>query len=119
MASQSDSATLCRIGPGTPMSDVFRRFWHPVCLSEQIAKPDCDPVRVEFPGVRLVAFRDSVGKLGLVEEGCLHRGVSLALGRNEDEGLRARPQNSSLAQPGRWRGNPRRRGQRQWYRRDS
>jgi phthalate 4,5-dioxygenase len=86
--SKADNETLCRVGPGTPMGAVFRRFWHPVCLSEQIAKPDCDPVRVEILGERLVAFRDSVGKLGLLEEGCPHRGVSLALGRNEDNGLR-------------------------------
>ena len=86
--SKADNETLCRVGPGTPMGAVFRRFWHPVCLSEQIARPDCDPVRVEILGERLVAFRDTAGKLGLLEEGCPHRGVSLALGRNEDKGLR-------------------------------
>lgn len=70
------------------MGAVFRRFWHPVCLSEQIVRPDGDPVRVEILGERLVAFRDTAGRLGLLEEGCPHRGVSLALGRNEDAGLR-------------------------------
>lgn len=88
MLSKTDNELLCRVGPGTPMGDVFRRFWHPVCLSEQIAQPDSDPVRVELLGERLVAFRDSDGRLGLLEEGCPHRGVSLALGRNEDKGLR-------------------------------
>ena len=88
MLSKSDNELLCRVGPGTPMGDVFRRFWHPVCLSEQVATPDGDPVRVELLGERLVAFRDSDGKLGLLDEGCPHRGVSLALGRNEDKGLR-------------------------------
>ncbi|MCW5733574.1 MAG: Rieske 2Fe-2S domain-containing protein [Enhydrobacter sp.] len=88
MLSKADNETLCRVGPGTPMGAVFRRFWHPVCLSEQVAKPDGDPVRVEILGERLVAFRDTSGKLGLLEEGCPHRGVSLALGRNEDAGLR-------------------------------
>lgn len=88
MLSNAENETLCRVGPGTPMGAVFRRFWHPVCLSEQIARPDCDPVRVEILGERLVAFRDTAGKVGLLEEGCPHRGVSLALGRNEDNGLR-------------------------------
>jgi phthalate 4,5-dioxygenase oxygenase subunit len=86
--SKTDNELLCRVGPGTPMGDVFRRFWHPVCLSEQVAQPDGHPVRVELLGERLVAFRDSDGKLGLLEEGCPHRGVSLALGRNEESGLR-------------------------------
>ena len=55
---------------------------------EQIARPDCDPLRVEILGERLVAFRDTAGKVGLLEELCPHRGVSLALGRNEESGLR-------------------------------
>lgn len=88
MLSRADNETLCRVAPGTPMGAVFRRFWHPVCLSEQISRPDGDPVRVEILGERLVAFRDTAGRLGLLEEGCPHRGVSLALGRNEDAGLR-------------------------------
>ena len=88
MLSKSDNELLCRVGPGTAMGDVFRRFWHPVCLSEQIAQRDGDPVRVEILGERLVAFRDSDDKVGLLEEGCPHRGVSLALGRNEESGLR-------------------------------
>lgn len=88
MLSPADNELLCRIGPGTPMGAVFRRFWHPVCLSEQLPKPDCDPVRVEVLGERLVAFRSTDGTLGLLDEACPHRGVSLALGRNEGNGLR-------------------------------
>lgn len=88
MLSKDDNELLCRIGPGTKMGDVFRRFWNPVCLSEELTGPDCDPVRVEILGERLVAFKDSDGKLGLLEEACPHRGVSLALGRNEENGLR-------------------------------
>lgn len=88
MLSKADNELLCRIGPGTPMGAVFRRFWHPVCLSEQLPRPDCDPVRVEILGENLVAFRDTSGTIGLLVEGCPHRGVSLALGRNEDGGLR-------------------------------
>src|SRR5712692_3045855 len=46
------------------------------------------------PGARetlkraLIAFRDSAGKLGLIDEFCAHRGVSLYFGRNEEGGLR-------------------------------
>jgi phenylpropionate dioxygenase-like ring-hydroxylating dioxygenase large terminal subunit len=88
MLSPVDNELLCRVGPKTAMGEVFRRFWTPVCLSEQVADADGDPLRVEIFGERLVAFRDTAGQLGLIEEGCPHRGVSLALGRNEDGGLR-------------------------------
>lgn len=88
MLSHADNELLCRVGPGTAMGDVFRRFWNPVCLAEQVAEPNGDPLRVQVLGERLVAFRDTQGRLGLLEEGCPHRGVSLALGRNENDGLR-------------------------------
>lgn len=88
MLSHADNELLCRVGPGTAMGDVFRRFWNPVCLAEQVSEPNGDPLRVQVLGERLVAFRDTQSRLGLLEEGCPHRGVSLALGRNEDNGLR-------------------------------
>lgn len=88
MLSHADNELLCRIGPGTAMGDVFRRFWNPVCLAEQVSRADGDPLRVGVLGERLVAFRDTEGRLGLLEEACPHRGVSLALGRNEAGGLR-------------------------------
>ena len=37
---------------------------------------------------RMLAFRDSNGKLGLIDEFCAHRGVSLWFGRNEEGGIR-------------------------------
>jgi len=88
MLSKADNELLCRVGPGTPMGAVFRRFWNPFCLAEQAPAADAAPLRVELLGERLVLFRDSAGRLGLLEEGCLHRGVSLALGRVEDHGIR-------------------------------
>ena len=57
MLSRADNELLCRIGPGTTMGEVFRRFWHPVCLSEQVPGPDCDPVRVEILGENLASTR--------------------------------------------------------------
>jgi phenylpropionate dioxygenase-like ring-hydroxylating dioxygenase large terminal subunit len=70
------------------MGNVFRRYWLPVCSSAQLAKPDGDPLRVTLVGERLVAFRDSNGKVGVLDELCPHRGASLALGRVEECGIR-------------------------------
>jgi phenylpropionate dioxygenase-like ring-hydroxylating dioxygenase large terminal subunit len=80
---------LTRTGPGTPMGDLFRRYWQPVLLAWELAGNDCPPVRVRVLGERLVAFRDSQGRLGLIDEFCAHRGVSLYFGRNEEAGLAA------------------------------
>jgi len=79
---------LCRTGPGTPMGELFRRFWLPLLLSWELPEPDCPPVRVRCLGERMVAFRDTEGRLGLVDEFCAHRGVSLYFGRNEERGIR-------------------------------
>ena len=79
---------LVRTGPGTPMGELFRRYWHPVLLSRELPEPDCPPVRVKCLDERMVAFRDTQGRLGLVDEFCAHRGVSLWFGRNEENGLR-------------------------------
>jgi phenylpropionate dioxygenase-like ring-hydroxylating dioxygenase large terminal subunit len=79
---------LTRVGPGTPMGQVFRRYWIPACLSEEIADPDGAPVRVRLLGEDLVAFRDSAGAVGLVDAYCAHRRAPLFYGRNEECGLR-------------------------------
>ena len=57
-------------------------------LSEEVAEPEGKPLLVEALGVRMVAFRDTSGRLGLLDELCPHRRASLVLGRNEDCGLR-------------------------------
>src|SRR5215208_4306995 len=79
---------LTQTGAGTPMGDLFRRYWIPALLSEEIAEPDCPPVRVKLLSERLIAFRDTQGRVGLMDEFCAHRGVSLWFGRNEENGLR-------------------------------
>jgi phenylpropionate dioxygenase-like ring-hydroxylating dioxygenase large terminal subunit len=79
---------LTQTGPGTPMGDLFRRYWLPVLLANELPEPDCPPVRVKLLSERLIAFRDSDGRLGLIDEFCAHRGVSLWFGRNEESGLR-------------------------------
>ena len=88
MLPPKENELITRVGPGTPMGNAMRRYWIPACLSSEIAEPDCPPVRVKLLGEDLVAFRDSDGRIGLVDEFCPHRRVSLFFGRNEECGLR-------------------------------
>jgi phenylpropionate dioxygenase-like ring-hydroxylating dioxygenase large terminal subunit len=70
------------------MGQLMRRHWVPAVLSEQLAEPDGAPIRVQLFGEKLVAFRDSDGKVGILAEACPHRKASLAFARNEQCGLR-------------------------------
>lgn len=80
--------TLSRVGKGTPMGELFRRFWLPALISSEIAEPDCPPVRLRILGEELIAFRDSDGEIGLVQAHCPHRLAPLFFGRNEEGGIR-------------------------------
>lgn len=73
---------------GTPMGELLRKYWIPSLLVEELPSPDCPPVRVKLLGEELNAFRDTNGNIGLADEFCPHRRVSLVLGRNEECGLR-------------------------------
>jgi phenylpropionate dioxygenase-like ring-hydroxylating dioxygenase large terminal subunit len=88
MLSRAENEYLCRVGPGTPMGTLLRRFWVPALISTELPEPDCPPIRVTLMNEPLVAFRDSTGKVGLVANNCPHRGASLFFGRNEEAGLR-------------------------------
>jgi len=88
MTTQDQNKILTQTGPDTPMGKAFRRYWIPALMSEELPEPDCAPVRVKLLSEKLIAFRDSQGKLGLLDEFCAHRRVSLWFGRNEDNGLR-------------------------------
>lgn len=79
---------LIRVGKGTRMGEFMRRYWHPVALSSQVAQPDGAPLLTWLLGERLVVFRDTNGDVGVLDDHCPHRGVSLSLGRNEECGLR-------------------------------
>jgi len=83
MLSQADNDLLTLTGPGTPMGALIRRYWIPALLSEEIPTPDGPPVRGRIMGEKLLAFRDSDGRVGLIGEHCKHRGASLFYGRNE------------------------------------
>jgi nitrite reductase/ring-hydroxylating ferredoxin subunit len=88
MFTHADNELLTRTGAGTAMGDYFRCFWQPVALSREIAEPDSAPIRVQVLGEDLVAFRDTQGRVGLIEPHCAHRGANLFFGRNEDCGIR-------------------------------
>lgn len=79
---------LTQTGPEAPMGGMFRRYWLPALLAEELPENDCAPVRVQLLSERLIAFRDTSGRYGLIDEFCPHRRVSLWFGRNEEDGLR-------------------------------
>ena len=88
MLTETENELLTRVGPSTPMGEVLRRYWVPACLSSELPEPDCPPIRVRLLGEGLVAFRDTEGQVGLMEELCPHRRAPLFFGRNEEGGLR-------------------------------
>ena len=88
MLSQADNEFLTRSGKGTPMGELLRRFWMPALLSEELPERDGPPKKIRILGEDLLAFRDSNGRVGIVEPHCPHRGANLYYGRNEECGLR-------------------------------
>jgi phenylpropionate dioxygenase-like ring-hydroxylating dioxygenase large terminal subunit len=88
MLSREDNELLTCIGPDTPMGNTMRRYWIPALLASELPEPDGPPVRVRLLGEDLVAFRDTSGQIGLLDEYCPHRRASLFFGRNENCGLR-------------------------------
>lgn len=88
MLSREENGAITQVGPGTPLGEMMRRYWIPVCTSRQIADKDSAPLRIRLLGEDLVAFRDTNGKVGVLDEMCMHRGASLALGRVEECGIR-------------------------------
>ena len=88
MLRAEENEILTRVGPGTPMGELLRRYWTPACLTAEIPEPGGAPLRVRLLGENLVAFRDTRGRVGLVQENCPHRGASLYFGRNEDAAIR-------------------------------
>ena len=87
MLSHEDNERLVRVGKGTPLGDLFRLYWIPFLPSVDLVN-DGQPKRIRLLGEDLVAFRDSEGRVGLVDQACPHRGAPLIFGRNEDCGLR-------------------------------
>ena len=88
MITKEDNDLLCRVEGEASMGRLMRRLWTPVCLIEEISEPDGDPVHARLFGEDLVVFRDSEGRVGVMDEHCPHRRASLVFGRNEEGGLR-------------------------------
>ena len=88
MLTREQNEFVTHTGPAAPMGALFRRYWIPILLSSELPEPECPPVRVQLLSERLIAFRDTSGRLGLIDEFCAHRGVSLWFGRNEQDGIR-------------------------------
>ena len=88
MLSCEENELLCRVEGEAPMGRLMRAHWIPACMSEEVAESDGTPVRIRLLGEDLVAFRDTAGRIGVLDEHCPHRRASLALARNEECGLR-------------------------------
>jgi len=81
----SEDVSLTHVEPGSPMGELMRRYWQPVCLSEELSAL---PMRVRILCEDLVLFRTKSGKVGCLDLHCSHRGTSLEWGRVEQDGLR-------------------------------
>jgi nitrite reductase/ring-hydroxylating ferredoxin subunit len=88
MLSQQENELITRVGAGTPMGELMRRYWLPALLSSELPEPDCAPVRLRLLGEDLVAFRTTDGQPAVLDTWCPHRNANLFWGRNEDNGLR-------------------------------
>ncbi len=88
MLTPQENDLLCRVEGDAPMGALMRQHWQPVCLTEEVPDSDGTPVKARVMGEDLVVFRDTQGRLGVMDEYCPHRRVSLIFGRNEECGLR-------------------------------
>jgi phenylpropionate dioxygenase-like ring-hydroxylating dioxygenase large terminal subunit len=77
--------SLTEVGPGTPMGNLLRRYWHPVGLGSHATET---PREVRVLGEDLILFRDKTGRPGLVQARCAHRGTTLYYGKVEERGIR-------------------------------
>jgi phenylpropionate dioxygenase-like ring-hydroxylating dioxygenase large terminal subunit len=84
---QEENDKLTLTGPGTAMGEMLRQYWVPALHGSALER-DGPPLRVKLFSQNFVVFRATDGRVGFLDEACPHRGVSLALGRNEENGLR-------------------------------
>ena len=84
-APQKPDKLLTEVGPGTPMGELLRRYWHPVAVSSEVKDL---PRMVRILGEDLVLFRDKTGRPGLLYPRCMHRGTTLYYGLVEEQGIR-------------------------------
>jgi len=87
MTTAAEGEILTRVGPGTLMGEMMREYWVPAVMSSEL-KAGGDPMRLMLLGEKLIAFRDSLGRVGIMDHRCPHRCASLFFGRNEEAGIR-------------------------------
>jgi phthalate 4,5-dioxygenase len=87
MTTANEIDELTRVGPATVMGELMRQYWIPAALSSELTR-DGAPLRLMLLGEKLIAFRDSAGRVGIMDHRCPHRCASLFLGRNEANGIR-------------------------------
>src|SRR5918994_1924685 len=86
MLTPEENELLTRVGPGTPVGELLRRYWHPVAIASELS--DENPVKfVRILGEDLVLFQDKQQRVGLLQDRCSHRGASLSYGRVEERGI--------------------------------
>ena len=86
MLTREQNERLARVGPGTPMGELLRRYWQPVAVAQELT--DGQPTKfVRIMGEDLVLFKDKSGGVGLIQDHCVHRGASLLYGRVEERGI--------------------------------
>ena len=90
-----ENAILTQTGPNTPMGDLFRHYWMPALLSEELSEIDGAPVKITVLGEALLAFRDSNGEVGIVDRRCPHRGCLLYTSPSPRDGLLSRMPSSA------------------------
>ena len=86
-ARQARDGAVVALEGFTPMGNLMRRYWLPAVLSSELVGPDSGLIRLRILGEDLVAFRDSKGRVGILEALCPHRRAPLYFGRNEESGL--------------------------------
>jgi 5,5'-dehydrodivanillate O-demethylase len=86
MLTREENEMLTMVGPGTPAGELLRRYWMPVAVAKELSEEN--PTQfVRILGEDLVLFRDKKGGVGLLDDRCSHRGVSLCYGRVEERGI--------------------------------
>ena len=88
MLSVEENVRLTRVGPGTPMGELLRHYWHPVCSVQDVLTSPFRTKEVKLLGEELVVYRDRRGNWGVVDKYCTHRRASLAYGVVEEDGIR-------------------------------
>ena len=96
MITHEDNLLLCQVEGRAPAGQMMRQHGIPVCLPEEVSECYGTPVNAKTLGDKLVVFRDSEGRVGVIDEKCPHRGASLLFGRNE------KGANLALTTVGKW-----------------